>query len=104
VEQLLDYGAYENSLSGTPARDEFRHVITLQLTQLLMNQTLELCLAGYYSPSDKDAYLRPKISYDLTDSIILETGANIFVGKEDHTFFGQFENDTNVYAAVRYSL
>lgn len=104
VEQLLDYDAYENSLGGSPARDEFRHVITLQLTQLLLNQTLELSLSGYYSPSDEDAYLRPKISYDFTDSIILETGANIFIGKEDHTFFGQFENNTNIYAAVRYSL
>lgn len=104
VEQLLDYGAYEDSLSGAPVRDEFRQVITLQLTQLLMNQTLELSLSGYYSPSDKDTYLRPKISYDLTDSIILETGANIFIGEEDHTFFGQFENNTNVYVAVRYSL
>ncbi len=104
VEQLLDYRAYEDSLSGIPKRDEFRHVITLHLTQLLLNQTLELSLSGYYSPSDKDAYLRPKISYDLTDSIILETGANIFIGEEDYTFFGQFENNTNVYAAVRYSL
>ncbi|GAB6905080.1 conserved exported hypothetical protein [Desulfosarcina cetonica] len=104
VEQLLDYGAYEESLSGIPARDAFRHVITLQITQLLMNQTLALSLSGYYSPSDKDTYLRPKISYDFTDSIILETGANIFMGEVDHTFFGQFENNTNVYAAVRYSL
>ncbi len=104
VEQLLDYGAYERSLSGSPARDEFRQVITLQLTQLLMNQTLELSLSGYYSPSDKDAYLRPKVSYDFTDSIVLETGTNIFIGEEDHTFFGQFENNTNIYAAIRYSL
>ncbi len=104
VEQLLDYGAYEKSLSGGPARDEFRHVITLQLTQLLMNQTLALSLSGYYSPSDKDAYLRPKISYDFSDRIIVETGANIFIGKGDHTFFGQFEKDTNIYAAVRYNL
>jgi len=104
VEQLLDYGAYGDSLSGIPARDEFRHVITLQLTQLLLNQTLALSLSGYYSPSDKDAYLRPKISYDLTDSIMLETGANFFIGEADHTFFGQFENNTNVYAAIRHSL
>jgi hypothetical protein len=104
VEQLMGYGAYADSLGGSSKRDEFRHVITLQLTQLLMNQTLELSLSGYYSPSDQDAYLRPKISYDCTDSIILETGANIFIGKADHTFFGQFENNTNIYAAVRYSL
>jgi hypothetical protein len=104
VEQLLDYGAYKESLSGIQARDEFRQVITLQLTQLLINQTLGLSLAGYYSPSDKDAYLRPRISYDFTDSIVLETGANIFIGEAEHTFFGQFENNTNVYAAIRYSL
>jgi hypothetical protein len=104
VEQLLDYDAYTDSLSGSPKRDEFRHVITLQLTQLMMNQTIELSLSGYYSPSDEDAYLRPKISYDFTDRITLETGANIFIGKADHTFFGQFENNTNIYAAVRYSL
>ena len=104
VEQLLDYDAYTDSLSGSPKRDELRHVITLQLTQLLMNQTLALSLSGYYSPSDEDAYVRPKISYDLTDRITLETGANIFIGKADHTFFGQFENNTNIYAAVRYSL
>jgi len=104
VEQLLDYDAYAYSLSGSPKRDEFRHVITLQLTQLLMNQTLELSLSGYYSPSDEDAYLRPKISYDYTDNIVLETGANIFTGKADHTFFGQFENGSNIYAAVRYSF
>lgn len=104
VEQLLDYGAYEDSLTSSPARDEFRHVITVQLTQLLMNQNLELALAAYYCPSDEDAYLRPKISYDVTDSITLETGANIFIGSEEHTFFGQFEKNTNVYAAIRYSL
>ena len=104
VAQLLDYGDYAAHLAGSPARDEFRHVITLQLTQLLMNQNLELSLSGYYSPSDEDAYLRPKISYDPTDSIVLEAGANIFMGKAMHTFFGQFENNTNVYAAVRYRL
>ncbi|MGD9212142.1 MAG: hypothetical protein PVI90_15275, partial [Desulfobacteraceae bacterium] len=104
VEQLVDYDAYKESLSGTSLRDQFRHVITLQLTQLLMNQNLELSLAAYFSPSDKDAYLRPKISFTYTDNIVLETGANIFMGEEAHTFFGQFEKNTNIYAAVRYSL
>lgn len=104
VEQLLDYGAYEDGLSGSLARDEFRHVITVQLTQLLMNQNLELSLSAYYCPSDEDAYLRPKISYDFTDSITLETGANIFIGSEAYTFFGQLEKNTNIYVAIRYSL
>jgi len=104
VEQILDYDSYENSLTREPARDRFRHVITLQLTWLLMNQNLELSLSAYLCPSDQDAYLRPRAAYKWTDDIIVETGANIFTGREMHTFFGQFEDNTNVYTAVRFSF
>lgn len=104
VEQILHYGKYENSLVQGPARDRFRHVITLQLTWLLMNQNLELSLSSYLCPSDRDAYLRPRAAYKWTDDIIMETGANIFTGREMHTFFGQFEDNTNVYTAVRFSF
>lgn len=104
VAQLLDYGAYEAGLTDSPARDRFRQVITVQLTRLLMNRNLALCLSAYCSPSDKDGYLRPKISYSYNDNITLETGANIFMGAKPHTFFGRFEANTNIYAAVRYSM
>lgn len=104
VEQLLDYGAYRKSLAAGQARDRFRHVLTLQLTQLLLNQNLELHLSAYYSPSDRDAYLRPKICYQYDDHTSMEIGANLFFGKEPYTFFGQFEDNTNIYTAVRYSF
>ncbi len=104
LEQLLDYSDYRASLGGGEKRDRFRHVITLQLTKLLMNQNLELHLASYYSPSDKDAYLRPNIRYKYSDHITLEAGANLFFGQKSHTFFGQFENNTNIYGAVKYSF
>ena len=104
VEQMLDYGAYMANLPGGAARDEFRHVTTLRLTKLLMNQNLRLSVFGYYSPSDEDVYLRPNVHYKATDNLALEAGANIFFGDESYTFFGQFENNTNVYSAVRYSF
>jgi hypothetical protein len=105
LEQLLKYGAYTSSLpTGSPARDEFRHVLTLRLTQLLMSQNLRLSLFTYYSPSDQDTYLRPIINYKATDSLALEMGANIFAGEDDYTFFGQFHYNTNLYGAVRYSF
>ena len=69
-----------------------------------MNQNLILMLFGYYSPSDRDTYLRPKIHYKVNDFWSLETGANIFAGDDEHTFFGQFEKNSNVYVAVRYSF
>jgi hypothetical protein len=104
VEQILDYDAYEDSLTEGTARDRFRQVITLQVTQLLMNQNLELSFCAYVCPSEVDAYLKPKIQYKWTDDITVETGANIFIGEDVYTFFGQFEDNTNVYAALRYSF
>jgi len=105
IEQMLDYSAYKRSHpTGSKRRDRDRHVVTLRLTQLLWNQNLELSMFTYYSPSDNDAYLRPSIHYKATDHLALETGANVFVGKSPHTFFGQFEDNTNIYAAVRYSF
>lgn len=104
VEQLLNYQDYRISFSGEQPRDELRHVLTAQLTKLLMNQNLELSLSGYWSPSDRDAYLRPKILYKWTDHINQEVGANIFLGQRDDTMFGQYKANTNIYTALRYSL
>lgn len=104
VEQMLDYADYRGSSSDDSVRDEWRHVLTLQLVQLLMNQNLELALSAYYCPSDQDAYLRPTAQYKCTDHLTLEGGANIFLGEHRSTFFGQFENNTNLYLAVRYSF
>ncbi len=105
VEQMLDYGAYEATLPrGAAGRDEFRHLTTLRLTKLLMNQNLRLSLFTYYSPSDEDFYLRPIANYKASDNLALEIGANIFTGDEPYTFFGQFDNNTNLYTAIRYSF
>ena len=104
IEHMLDYSDYKASLTNVQARDRHRHVVTLQLTKSLMNQNLELSLSSYYSPSDKDAYLRPNIHYKYSDQMMLEAGANIFLGEKPYTFFGQFENNTNIYGAVRYSF
>ncbi len=105
LERMLDYEAYKDSLPpGSNKADENRHVLTLRLTRLYWMQTLELSLFTFYSPSDEDAYLRPKATYDLTDQWRLEVGGNLFYGEENHTFFGQFQDNTNAYAGVRYSF
>ena len=69
-----------------------------------VRQNLRLWLFTFYSPSDADAYLRPNIHYKITDDWAAEIGANVFVGEASHTFFGQFENNSNVYTGVRYSF
>jgi hypothetical protein len=105
LEYMMDHENYERTLpSGIRARDEDRHVVTLRLTKLLMNQNLKLSLFVYYSPSDEDAYLRPKVHYKITDQWSAELGANVFQGARDFTFFGQFEDNTNVYLGLRRSF
>ena len=104
VEYMKDHDEYKESVGGQYVKDEYRHFLTFRLTQLLMNQNLTLSLFTYYSPSDDDAYLRPKASYKISDHWTADGGMNIFWGKEDHTFFGQFDKNTNAYAGLRYGF
>lgn len=105
VEQLLDYNAYRNNLpTGQQARDEYRQVLTLRLTKMLLQQTLTLSLFNYWSPNDQDYYLRPNLRYKLTDNWLLTAGGNIFGGDQPHTFFSQLADNTNLYAGLRYSF
>jgi len=104
IEQMMNYDDYLDNLSAGPARDEFRHLITARLTKLLMNQNLRLNLFAYFSPTDRDCYIRPNINFKATDNLALEVGANIFFGDYPNTFFGQFKYNTNIYTAIRYSF
>ena len=102
---MMDYGDYRRNLpAGTRRADKDRHVLTLRLTKLLMSQNLKLSLFTFYSPTDKDAYLRPNINYKLTDHWTVEVGGNVFFGEDRRTFFGQFAANTNVYLGARYSF
>jgi hypothetical protein len=104
VEHMMDYDQHTDSMPVGLNRDRNRHLITLRLTKLLMNQNLRCSLFTYFSPSDKDVYMRPNVNYKASDNLALEAGANVFFGDYPSTFFGQFQNNTNLYAAVRYSF
>ena len=105
LEHMMDHGNYKRTLTHTtPVADENRQVLTLRLTKLLMSQNLKLSLFTYCSPTDNDAYLRPKIHYKIDDHWSVEIGGNVFPGEDDHTFFGQFEKNSNIYVGARYSF
>jgi hypothetical protein len=104
VEHIMDYGHHKDSSPVGLSRDRNRHLVTFRLTKLLMNQNLTCSFFTYFSPSDKDVYMRPNLHYKASDRLALEVGTNIFFGDYADTFFGQFRNNTNVYTAVRYSF
>jgi hypothetical protein len=77
-EQRLDDDNYtENLLAGDFIFDESRHLLTQRLTRLYKNQTVTISLFNFYSPTDKDGYVRPLVSYDVTDQWKLAFGANL---------------------------
>ncbi|ADH86896.1 hypothetical protein [Desulfurivibrio alkaliphilus] len=102
LERKVQYNNYLASLPpGAPAADHNRHLLTLRLTRLLLQQNLTLSLFVYWSPSDQDGHLRPKANYKISDQLAVEAGANLFRGSRDHTFWGQFEDNSNVYLGLR---
>lgn len=105
LERILDYDQMlVQALADVFLPDRARHVVTSRLTWLSMDQNLSSSLFVFYSPSDRDVYLRPLIQYKASDHWTVEAGANIFTGRDEQTFFAQFETNSNVYGAIRYGF
>lgn len=85
------------------APDERRHVLTSRVTWLAQRDKLTLSLFSFYSPSDDDYYLRPSVAYRYSDRWSFSGGANVFGGDESHTFFGQHEDNSNLYVRIRFN-
>ncbi|MDP0588159.1 MAG: hypothetical protein QS748_02700 [Candidatus Endonucleobacter bathymodioli] len=84
-----------------PAKN--RQLLTMRLTWQTLQQKLIWSLFTFWSPSDKDVYLKPSITYRVNDNWSVATGANLFYGNEKYTFFGQHENNSNAWMRVRLS-
>ncbi len=105
VEERLNQGAYDDNLMPSDYRwDEFRHLLTNRITKLFKGQTVNVTLFTFYSPSDKDGYVRPSVSYDITDQWKVTAGMNLPWGEDDRTEFGQMKRNKNIYLRVKYSF
>ena len=93
-----------NKEPGDVPRDEFRQLLTLRMTKFFWQQTLDASLFVFYSPTDSDAHLRPRLAWQINDQWKLTAGANVFFGKHDWTEFGQLEDNDNLYVRLRYSF
>lgn len=84
-------------------KDENRLLATLRLTQLRRYQTVELSGFVFWSPTDEDAYVRLLVGYDYSDQLNLALGTNLFTGPDERTLFGMNEDNSNIYARVRFT-
>ncbi len=105
AEVMRDYTAYTRSLpAGAPAQDHIRGVLTTRLTQDLHYQTWRLSLFAAYSPTDRDYFWQPAISYKVTEKFSVGFGANVFGGQRETTYFGRFDRSDNVWSNLRFDF
>ncbi len=105
LEYTLKYDELKsNSLWPAYEQHEFRHLLTLRLTQFLVMDNLELSVFTFFSPDELDTYIRPRVTYKIIEPLAIVVGANLMFGRYDYTFFGQLKENTNVYARLRYSF
>jgi hypothetical protein len=102
IEQTKHYDQFiAHSATPTTEVNENRQLLTFRLTYRTLQQKLIYSLFNFYSPTDNDGYLKPSITYRYNDKWLLSGGANVFWGNEKHTFFGQHQQNSNVWLRVK---
>jgi hypothetical protein len=100
-------GDHDELLAGSFAPqfepDEYRQLLTSRLTYRSGRERYLWSLFTFVSPTDKDIYLRPQFTLRYSDEWTYVVGGSLFGGKDDHTFFAQFEEASNVYMRLRYN-
>ena len=105
LEHKLDYDSLiSNSFTPQFEPEENRHVVSARLNYRTLQEKLIWSFFGFYSPTDDDYYLIPSITYRANDLLTVEAGANIFQGKENYTFFGQLEDNSNIFTRIKLSF
>jgi hypothetical protein len=94
-ENILDY---EEGIRN----DELENTITFLARKDFLRERLWLELFTYVGLNNKDALIRPKISYSFADGFDMQLGANIFVGTEGR--FGQYAANDMLYLKLKYSF
>ncbi len=105
AEIMSDFGAYKRSVpAGFAVKEKYRDIVTVRLTQFLQHETWKLSLFAFYSPAENDYLLQPQASYKVSDNLSVAFGGNLFGGEKRTTFFGQFDQNDNVYMNLRYDF
>jgi len=103
LERTLDYQEFKKGhIAPDEIVDEDRQLLTLRLNHFAWQQKLNSSLFIFYSPTDKDSYVKYSISYRASDNWSYALGANIFSGKNNYSFFGQHQDNSNAWLRARY--
>ena len=83
--------------------EEFSNTMTFLARYDAVRETLHLELFSYIGLNYGDALIRPKVTYDFSDSFSLLLGSNIFVGDE-RGMFGRYDDNSAIYFKIKYNF
>ena len=85
--------------------NEYEHGATLSLSKSLVNETLELSLAGILGFNDFDSMISPSVKYSLSDQISLGLKAFIFLpGPDNDGKYGAYKDLSSICMNAKFSF
>jgi len=104
LDKTHDYQALiANSAVPSQEQAEVHKLLTARVTHQAMQQKLINSLFVFYSPDDKDYHLRLSSSFRYSDDLSLSGGVYWFGGENDFSFWGQFQENSQVFVRLRYN-
>jgi hypothetical protein len=82
-------------------RNRNENYLTILARHHFLNETLHAEISGIYNLNREDGVVRPKISYNFQDSVLVWIGADIFWG-DSSGLFGQYEQNSRYDLGVTY--
>ena len=94
--------SFQNALSfGQEKRDNYG--ISSRISEKWLNDALEAEVLIFANFSQRDSYLRPLLSYALSDQMKISVGAEIYRGPAD-SYFGRLKKNSRMFGELRYNF
>jgi len=94
---------YIQNWDNTMVEKENSGFITLSVSTDYMNDKLKPEMIALISYADGSTMIRPKVSYEFSDSVLGRLGVDMFAG-DNTDFFGQFNHNDRVYTEIEYTF
>ena len=93
------------NLDKLERKDAYTHGATLSISKSLLNETMDLSLAGVVNFNAFDSLINSSLSYNLSDQIHLEGGAYILLpGPDEDGTYGAYKDYSTIYINVKFSM
>lgn len=95
---------YDSSRPVYFIQDGFHTMLTFMFKQFLLQNNLEINLAGVYDVEFEDIMLKPSVKYNFTNNLQGIIGVLIIGSSHDDSMLGQYSHNDEVFVKLKYSF